>query len=275
MDLKDTSNKDELIKNINSLTNELKNFLAAELSYGNERYKKAALIYYWLRDYKNYLKNEKKFNAKYLPAYERGSIVKVNLGFNIGTEFGGMHYAVVLSNSSKTNPNLIVLPLKSFKEGRKIHSKSEIFLGTELYNRLLGKKTALHISLDNEIKDLENNRDKLYERLMLLQELEKTSGSTEQVKNLIRAASEDMTALENKLIRCNEHTARLELVWNELSKTNKGSIALVSQITNISKMRVINPCNSNDVLYGIKLPEESLNAIDNKILEIYTKKHLT
>ena len=58
-------------------------------------YKKSALLYYWLRDYKNYIKNENTFNPKYYPEFYRGSIVNINFGFNLGSELGGLHYAIV------------------------------------------------------------------------------------------------------------------------------------------------------------------------------------
>lgn len=66
----------------------------------------------------------------------------------------------------------------------------------------------------------------------------------------------------------------MESIGTELSKMKMGSIALVSQIKTISKMRVKNPTNMNDVLYGIKLSTSNMTAIDEKIIEIYTNKHL-
>ena len=50
-----------------------------------------------------------------------------------------------------------------------------------------------------------------------------------------------------------------------------GSIAHVDQITSISKMRITNPRNSGDSLYGIKFPPEVLDSIDKKIKELYLK----
>ncbi len=42
-----------------------------------------------------------------LRRYKRGEIVKVHLGFNVGSEEGGLHYAVVLDK--KTMQNLLLL----------------------------------------------------------------------------------------------------------------------------------------------------------------------
>ena len=50
-----------------------------------------------------------------------------------------------------------------------------------------------------------------------------------------------------------------------------GSIALVNQITTISKLRIYDPKNSHDPLAGIKLSNEKLDKIDNEIIRRYTK----
>jgi len=52
----------------------------------------------------------------------------------------------------------------------------------------------------------------------------------------------------------------------------EGSIALISQITTISKMRIIKPQKNSDALSGICLSSESLDKIDEKILELYIGK---
>lgn len=48
-----------------------------------------------------------------------------------------------------------------------------------------------------------------------------------------------------------------------------GTIALTHQITTISKQRIFN--TKDNILLGIKLPNNSLDLIDKKILELYTK----
>lgn len=71
----------------------------------------------WLKAYKNYLEFEEKFNPKKLIKYSRGSVIKVNLGFNVGNELGGVHFAVVLdNNNSKSSGTVTVVPLSSKKQ---------------------------------------------------------------------------------------------------------------------------------------------------------------
>ena len=49
----------------------------------------------------------------------------------------------------------------------------------------------------------------------------------------------------------------------------EGSIALVNQITTISKMRIYDPRNLNGVLSGISLSEESMEKINQKVKELF------
>lgn len=54
----------------------------------NNNLKKANLLSYWFEDFAKYNLAEENFNPKLLKKYKRGSIIKANLGFNIGNEEG-------------------------------------------------------------------------------------------------------------------------------------------------------------------------------------------
>ena len=56
--------------------------------------KKADLISYWLKDYAYFLDSESNFNPRVLRRYKRGEIIKAHLGYNIGSEEGGLHYCI-------------------------------------------------------------------------------------------------------------------------------------------------------------------------------------
>ncbi len=53
----------------------------------------------------------------------------------------------------------------------------------------------------------------------------------------------------------------------EISKMKKDSIALINQITTISKQRIY----KDVVRRNVKLSNESLNLIDNQIIRFFTK----
>ena len=67
-------------------------------------------------------------------------------------------------------------------------------------------------------------------------------------------------------------SSRRDKISNEILKMKTGSIALVNQITTISKIRIYNPLHSNNVLGNVKVSNEILDAIDDKIRELYIGK---
>ena len=59
--------------------------------------------------------------------YSRGDVIKVNLGFNIGNELGGLHYCIVLNKYDNTrNGALNVIPLTSRKDNKKYKKISRL-----------------------------------------------------------------------------------------------------------------------------------------------------
>ena len=60
--------------------------LALQNHIVNKDYKTANLLAYWINDFTKYHEEERKFLNKKLQVFKRGSIIKVNLGFNIGNE---------------------------------------------------------------------------------------------------------------------------------------------------------------------------------------------
>ena len=51
----------------------------------------------------------------------------------------------------------------------------------------------------------------------------------------------------------------------------KGSIALLNQITTISKQRIYYPKTAKDFLSGVRLSNSSLYLLDKKLIELFTK----
>lgn len=116
--------------------------------------KKANLISYWLKDYVNYIKFEEKFDPTKNIAYKRGNIVKLNFGFNVGSEYGGLHYGIVLDkHNSHNSPVLTVIPLTSVKNNKAVHENS-VFLGSEIYRSLKLKYDTISKSLKEEDEEI-------------------------------------------------------------------------------------------------------------------------
>lgn len=196
-------------------------------------YKKSDLLAYWINDFAEYHDEEKTFNVAKSGMYSRGDVIKVNLGFNIGNALGGLHYCIVLNKYDNTkNGALNVIPLTSRKDGKKYDSSS-VNLGKELYNVFQDK--------------IEKEKQKLQQ---ILDELEKIEDVPINIQNIIEK--------EQKYIEKMEH---------EISKMKKDSIALINQITTISKQRIF----KDTVRRNVKISSVSLDLIDKQIIKFFTK----
>lgn len=197
-----------------------------------QEYKKTHLLSYWLKDFANYHDEEKAFNPASLKTFKRGDVIKANLGFNIGNELGGLHYCVVLDK--KDNPYsgvLNVVPLSSVKENKIYHQHLCVDLGDELF-------------------------------LLLNEKLKKKNQEITDYVATIKPIQDNIDI--GLLLRKIQH---LEKMREEIARMKHGSIAYVNQITTISKQRIFR----TPILSGIKLSSESLDALDKKIIELFTK----
>lgn len=209
---------------------------------------------YWIEDYIKFLRYEKEFKEDKLRRYKRGEIIKVHLGYNVGSEEGGLHYCVVLDKSNSIKSSTIsIVPLTSVKNGKDISNlrNGEVFLGNELFTNLNSKFISKKNSLEEEIKSLSE----------LLTSIE--NGQCDKKDQSLKTLRERLDKLDNSV-------NVVKRMQKEIQKMKKGSIAKISQITTISKIRIYDPKTNDDVLSNIKLSNESLNEIDKSIRELYT-----
>nr|DAJ80857.1 MAG TPA: PemK-like protein [Bacteriophage sp.] len=198
-------------------------------------YKKSHLLAYWINDFANYHDEEKSFDFDSLKIFKRGDIVKVNLGFNVGKEMGGLHYCVVINKyDNNSSGTLNVIPLSSSKEGKVYNNTTCVDLGDELYNLLYNKFKV---------------------------ELEKVTRRFSKLESLpIEERAKELNYISKR-------SDYLEKVKDEIFRMKHGSIAYVNQITTISKQRVF----KTPILSGIKVSPNSMDLLDEKIKKLYTK----
>jgi len=67
----------------------------------------------WLIIKTQKVKEEPDFDPSNIPDLKRGDVILIDLGFNIGDEFGGEHTAIVLRDSCSTNKRVVILPITS------------------------------------------------------------------------------------------------------------------------------------------------------------------
>lgn len=215
---------------------------------------KADKLCYWLEDYIRFLNFEKHFRSTSYQKYKKGQIIKVHLGYNVGSEEGGLHYAIVIDNKNSIHsPILNIVPLISVKKNTKIENiredRGEIFLGDELYIRLKSKISSLKEGIIDEQKKLEKRLSEL----------------TKQC--------DEMELIHKRLVKIGKDIDLYRRMISEIEKMKKGSIALVGQITTVSKIRIYDPKTSHDVLSNIRMSNETQDKIDKAIINMYTKSN--
>lgn len=283
MDFKDPQNKKQLQKNITALMKEYSDKLIA-MSESND-YKKSALLYYWLQDYKNMLNRENNFSPKFMKKYSCGNIINVNFGFRPGAEEGGLHYAVVLDNNPRSSGVVTVLPLRSRKEKDTVLRPFEVDLGEVLFSRVAAKTTTL--IEEYKIMDTKYNLQReqfnkafnnLSDQLKQLKE-EQLNDADRDLKIIPLETKLSILSKENK--KLNTQISSLKLKREQLNKhiaafdkMKKGSIALISQITTISKMRIMDPIKETSVLTGISLPKQTMEKIYDKLIPFISGKNI-
>ena len=263
-------NKKQAIKDLNHM---LEGFINDPTG---QRLKKANLLSYCLKDYVRMVDFEETFDPKRNIAYKRGDIVKLNFGFNIGSEYGGLHYAIVINNKNPHNSSVVtVIPLTSQKGDAHVHH-NDVELGNELYRSLKLKYDTIAQQVQAECEEI----DKMLGLINILTTavdvaLATPAGSPEAseaasaAQKYMEIANDLKSDWQIKSEQNQKESKQLEKIKAEIDQMKTGSIALVDQITTVSKIRIYDPRNAYGVLSGIRLSPESLDRINSKIKELF------
>ncbi len=248
------THKKKAIKSLNKVFEALIN------SPEPQHQKKANLLAYWIESFSDYVLCEERFDYHKIPRYKRGEVISVNFGFNVGSEHGGRHYAIVLDNDNKQSSRVItVIPLSSGT--LETTNERDVFLGNELYDKLKKKYDKLLLETDKEYR----------ETMQMLSFLKKTfSIQNDHISINDPDELEHLIAkLEKRVEAINIRKKELDSYNQEISKLKTGSRAMMEQVTTISKMRIYKPKSSHDLLYGIKFSDGAMDKINDKLKELY------
>lgn len=249
-------NSEDVIQHKKKAIRKLNALLETLINSGNDDFlKKVDLLSYWIETFSTYIQTEQSFTPKKLLSYKRGDIIRVNFGFRVGAELGGLHYAVVLDKDNKHNANTItVVPLSSLKTSTDSVHDRDLFLGSELYNLVFSK-------FEKQLFELKSKRDELRPIVETLNQIPET-GQTPEIEALIESINKQICELSRE-------TNRLDKDKREIERMKLGSIAKIEQITTISKMRIYVPKKSTDFLSGIRFSQNAMSRINAKIKELY------
>jgi len=260
-----TLTKDEVILHKKQAIKQINSLLEMYINSSDIRnLKKANLLSYWLESFSEYIKGETQFNPQELISYKRGDIIKLNFGFNVGSEHGGLHYAIVLDNDNlHSSPVVTVIPLSSGTAENTY--KRDVFLGQELYIKLNAKNKYL---LQNAKQKHEENGKMLLYTKMLFDKSRKAEMTNEQTENINKL----LQTLGRQMEEVSKDIEMLEKYKKEISHMKQGSIAMMEQLTTVSKMRIYVPKKSTDTLYGISFSAEAMEKINTQLINLYIKK---
>lgn len=267
--MRKTMSKEIVIQNKKKSIRELNDLLEKYINSDDEKLlKKADLLSYWLQQYAQYVGFEEQFTPTKLMRYTRGNVLRVNFGFNVGKEFGGLHYAVVLDNDNKRNADVItVVPLSS-TNGREVH-ENNVDLGAELY----GKVSSRHDQMFNHIQEeLDDTAKALVIMNSMIDSIRKEypeDYDSTEVIDKYRNVFEFTNELNQKNITLKKELGILCRHGDEISRLKSGTMAVTNQITTISKQRIYIPKRSTDFLYNISLSTRSMDKIEEKLKDLF------
>lgn len=211
-----------------------------------------------------YVKEFHKYFPRSLPYFKYGAIVRADFGVNMGSEFCGLHFAIVLNkHDNSKNGTLTVLPLTS-------HDKNGRFpLGTEIFNQ-----TTQNIKL--QIDSLENRLNKLTEETDIEVKIQKSlkysishpSSSHEPIDDSIKELEKMTVATGKNICELKKDINRLERVNEVYDRYNKSSYVRLNDITTISKYR-LRYINKYDPSGKILLTSQQMSDISLSIQKLY------
>lgn len=75
--------------------------------------------------------------------------------------------------------------------------------------------------------------------------------------------------LENKAADIEQREKQLNRFTKEVERLKNGSVALMEQITTVSKMRIYKPKSSKDLLYDVKFSDGAMEKINERLIELF------
>lgn len=193
--------------------------------------------------YEKEFKNE--FPRRYYH-YDRGTVIRVDFGVNMGSEFSFVHFAIVLDKKDNSRKKtLTVLPLTSKQK------KGRFSLGKEIFNQTLVLLQERYIE----------NYKRLVSLMKQYSELQKKDPNSCNFDH-------DIKETKNKLLEFKSDLAELNKVLDIYKDYNKDSFVRLSDVTTISKFR-IRRINKFDPSGKIKLSEQQMAEISDELMKLY------
>lgn len=195
----------------------LKNYYNGNRVVGEEKAKEVSGRIDWFTNYFNLFQNPNIFkdSRQPLPDLIRGNIILVELGFNIGMEFGGRHYCIVLKNSSIKSKRVLVLPITTQKPSDYESFKNTIYMEFDRIKGLNAKKDIGNPNGHKRWVNILNIRSISKNRIIYPVERGIPNMTKGQMRDIsLRIISQ--IAMRSDLIRIDKEYKKLEKQYNQL-----------------------------------------------------------
>lgn len=223
----------------------------------------------WVQHKSQLLKDEIDLEREPFKAYKRGTIIYVNLGSNIGSEFSGNHFCVVLNKKDNSKMETItVVPLSSKFNRQYAHLTSSIFDLTieKLNNRVKDLQKEL-LADTEELEEMKKQHEKKVKNLSHLLSIGRINKIIyhKQLDNFTSKFDDYIKKCEIKSKNHSDIIKDVELVASKFARhQHKKSYANINAITTISKRR-ITKINEQDPTGNIKFSLDDMIKIDQQI----------
>jgi len=124
----------------------------------------------------------------------------------------------------------------------------------------------LKIKYDRCLELLKNDKKEHHILTMMAAQLE-TSNSGQELND--ENNEELKLLLKNKATDIEQRERQLNRFTKEIERLKNGSVALMEQITTVSKMRIYKPKSSKDLLYNVKFSDGAMEKINERLIELF------
>lgn len=194
------------------------------LEYMNEDYfdnfKMNGLPYY-LQTYTYWLQKENRHQLpRYYRKFDRGTIVTVDFGMQLGSEFSGQHFAIVLNkHDTKQNSLLTVVPLSSKQR------KGYVNLGVEVLNQIILRMSQMTANAKEKSLALSKKTERI---------------QSEELHEVTYTDVEKRLLVSNGVAQFVDGNNNLKFTLGKNSKEIRENIAKLGQIDNLESYQGIN-----------------------------------
>lgn len=244
---------------------------------------KCSHVGYWLKRHSSHLIDESKEKRNGFIVYKPGTLIRVDFGVNVGSEITGSHFAVVLNKrDNEFNSVITVIPLTSKMK------KNNINVGLEVFNRVIDECELSENKFNDEKKELLL----LFSLLSMINEMDESNPELDrfmdyfysylcskfsidfELEKFKSLSDEDQANFAKTVL--DKYTIYLSNVSSQIQKLNKvketytnkyrnNTYVDLSQITTISKFRIMSRINEFDPMGSIQVKDYILKQIRDEL----------